>query len=486
MADTNGTTAGVSPGALRTFMGIVADRLGLAARLGSGYDGQRILHEVLGYKKALRYEDFKARYERGDIAHAIVRAYPDATWSQPPSLYEDDQDDVQTPFEAAWLSLVERLQVFRYFKRVDILANMGQYAILLLGLRGQADLQAPAAPVRGPDDVLYLQPYSEEFAQVEQLEQNAALPTYGQPSLYRLTTGLTRLDQRRVTPRSVLVHASRVIHVAEDTLDDEIYGVPRLAPVYDKLDDLMKVVGGGAEGFWRDARRRIATILREGYQLREEDRKILEQEVQEYTYGFKDFLRLSGMDVQQLNGLVASPKDHVEVILSMIAATLRMPKSLLIGAEQGTLASAEEEGHALKEQTSQRQQQFAEPVLVRAFVDRLLALGALPQPAEPYKVDWGNLYALSESQQATVAKDRASAYNQYEAARVGALNAGLPPTIPPQEFRETLLNLPPESEYALEMPQMFPSDEGQTDDDGGAPAAPEEAGVDAETEEETA
>ena len=485
MAEQNGTVEGASPGALRTFLGIIADRLGLAARLGSGYDGKRILHDVLGYQKTLRYQDFKARYERGDIAHAIVRAYPDATWSQPPTVREDDQDETQTPFEAAWLSLVERLQVFRYLKRADVLANLGQYAILLIGFRGQALLDVPALAVRSPDDVLYLQPYSEEFATVEQLEENAALATYGQPLLYRLTAGRTVLDRRHASPRSTLVHASRVIHIAEDVLDDEIYGVPRLQPVFDKLDDLLKVAGGGAEGFWRDARRRIATILREGYQLRPEDQAALQQEVEEYAYGFRDFLRLTGMDVQQLNGVVASPKDHVEVLLNLIAGTLRMPKAVLIGAEQGTLASAEEEAQVWKEQVSQRQQQFAEPVLLRPLIDRLLLLRALPAPVQPYQVDWVNLHALSEVQQATVAKDRASAYNQYEAGRVGALNAGLSPTIPPQEFRETVLNLPPESEYALEMPEMFPSDEGQAEDDGRPAEASEEAGVDTATEEDT-
>lgn len=119
--------------------------------------------------------------------------------------------------------------------------------------------------------------------------------------------------------------------------------------------------------------------------------------------------------------------------------------------------------------------------MLRPLLDRLLALGALPMPAQPYKVDWVNLHALSEAQQATVAKERASAYNQYEAARVGALNAGLPPTIPPQEFRETVLHLPPESEYALEMPTMFPSDEGQAEDDDRPVPPSEETGLDEET-----
>ena len=108
----------------------------------------------------------------------------------------------------------------------------------------------------------------------------------------------------------------------------------------------------------------------------------------------------------------------------------------------------------------------------------------LTGPAEPYQVGWGNLFALSEAQQADVADKRASAYNKYEAARVGALNAGLSPTIPQQEFRAEIASLPPESEYELELPPLFPVDEGT-----GPPAEEsEETGVDAadDEDEETA
>ena len=43
-----------------------------------------------------------------------------------------------------------------------------------------------------------------------------------------------------------------------------IYGIPRLAPVYNQLDNLLKVIGGGAYGFYLDSRRRFVTSLREG------------------------------------------------------------------------------------------------------------------------------------------------------------------------------------------------------------------------------
>ena len=85
----------------------------------------------------------------GGIAKRIVRAYPEVTWRQPPVITEEDQDPTaETPFTTAWQQLAKRLQVFATLKRLDVLANLGKYAILLIGLRGQSNLAEPARPVR--------------------------------------------------------------------------------------------------------------------------------------------------------------------------------------------------------------------------------------------------------------------------------------------------------------------------------------------------
>jgi uncharacterized protein len=462
----NGHSTGVSPGALRTFMGIVSSRLGLSSYLGSTYQGARQIEDQLGYKDVLTYRDFKRAYERYDLAQRLVNAYPEDTWAQPPTLKEDDQDDVDTAFEQAWQGLAERLELYNVLMRADIQANLGHYAIILIGLAGQTNLTLPATRVRSPDDILYLQPYSEEFAEIQDWGTDPGQADYARPRTYRINTGINTPDGlRRPHQAQLIVHASRVLHVAgEYRLDDELYGLPYLEVVYNILQDLLKVRGGGAEGFWRDARRRIATLLREGYQLAPEDRAHLEQEVEEYAMGWKDFLRLSGMDVQQLSGQVASPKDHFEMLIACLAGARKIPQRKLIGTEEGRLAGSQDEDAYLREVT-RRQLNYGETRLLRRLITLFVDLGALDLPADGYTVDWGNPFALSELQQAEVADKRAGAINKYEAGRVGALNAGLSPTVPLQEFRETVLGLPPESEYALELPAMLPVDEGTQDGD---------------------
>lgn len=467
MVATNGDQT-VRPGMMRTFAGLLADRLGLASRLGWSYDGSRNLYDMLGYKTVLTYQDYLARYERQDLAHRCVHIYPDLTWSQPPLVREVKSEQVDTAFETAWASLVLRLKVYRYLKRVDLLANLGHYAVLLIGLRGQANLALPAQPVRGPEDVLYVQPYSEASATVAEWEDNAGHVYYGRPRRYHIQTGLSsEVGPRGVPARRLLVHASRVLHVAEDVLEDDIYGTPRLKPIYNRLEDVDKLVGMSAEGYARDHRRRIAALLRDGYELNEEDRETYKEQVEKYGMGWTDFLSLGGMDVQQLSGQSVSPKDHFDVQVACIAAGLQVPRSVLIGAERGTLASAEEEAQSLKEKLQEREQDFAEPVLLRPLIDRLLpateaepyGLSALPVPANGYVVVWENQRALSEPQRAQVAKDKATAISQYDASRVATAHAGLPSSVPRQEFRETILNLPATSAYPDEpLPDVLPAD----------------------------
>lgn len=461
MADINGTTNGhtTSPGLLRSFSALV-NRAMLASRMGWLFQGERRIQEVLGYKAALCYADYKAYYERGDIAHRLVKAYPEATWSHPPTIEEDDEKDDQTPFELAWDDIAMRLSVFAKLERADMLANLGQYSILLIGLRNQGDLQQPAGRVRSAEDLLYLTPYSEELVEIASFDEQEDSPTFGKPLTYLVNMARRSQSAGRVATslRRVPVHASRVLHVAEDLLDDEVYGIPRLQPVLNKLDDLLKVVGGSAEMFWRDAKRRIALELREGYRLEAAEEDTITEEVSEYMHDLKDFIRVKGVDVKDLSGVVASPQDHFDVLLSVIAGTTGIPKRILMGSERGELASTQDE-RAWLQRINRRQQQFAEQRMLRPLIEQFILLGALPEPAQPYSIVWDNLFALSEGEQAVVAMNVATAANTLSPS-MGERVISIP------EYRERFLGLPPEQEIAL--PEMAPDEE---EEEGGTDAA---------------
>jgi hypothetical protein len=416
------------PGGILRTLSAILGRLDLARHFGTTFGGLRNVNEVLGYTPTLEYGHYKAKYTRQDLAHRIVRAYPDATWAQPPAVTDGGTPEAPTPFETAWTGLAMRLQIFSKLKRADVLANLGRYSVLLIGLRGQPDLNTPARPVTGPDDVLYIKPYSEEWATITQNETRTDLPTFGQPSMYQI-----KFDQGKGLTR--LVHASRLIHVAEDCLDDDVYGLPRLERVYNLLDDLLKVIGGSAEMFWLDAKSRTALSQREGYApLSPEESATLTDEMTEYEHGLRSFIRLRGWDAESLNGTVASPEHHVAALLKLIAGAVPIPLRLLIGSEQGVVAG-DQDNKAWLAGITRRQQQHAEPNMVRALADRLLLLRALPVPATEYLVTFDNLLSLSEKEQADIALAIANAVTAYA-------GAGLASTVlTVQEFRQEYLGL---------------------------------------------
>lgn len=462
-------------------------RAALAQHLGMLYDGRRNMHELLGYKPGLTYEDFRARYRRQHLAHRLPRLYPEATWARPPAVEEVDHGETDSPFEADWKALDTRLDVYGTLERLDILANLGQYAVLLIGLRGQSDLSTPATPVSSSGDVAYLTLYSEAYAQVETLEMNAGLETFGQPLFYTFHFGRGSTVARTnpsVPTRTGRVHASRVLHIAEDLLEDEVYAIPRLEPVYDLLDDIYKVEGGSAEMFWEDAKRRLVFAMRDGTQMSPDDEKALQQEVEEFVHELRNFVRVQGIDVSTILGTVASPKEHIDVILTLIAITLDVPRRIFEGTEAGHLASTQDRNEWLT-RIQRRQLRYAEKRILRALIDKLLGLRALAPPrqalvlpglAQPqplYLVHWDNLLSLSEAEQATVAKDVATALSTYA-------GPGMAETIvPAPEFRSVYLGLSEVSDFPVpdlepgadeeeDEEETPPEDEGEEDEEGAA------------------
>jgi hypothetical protein len=416
MGEANVHTTQIPGGWLRAYAADLFTRLGLSHALGSTHQGERDIEAVLGYKAHLTYQDFKHAYLRYDLAQRLVNAYPEDTWAQFPTVREDDEEAHDTQFEQDWKTLVKRLDLQTQLPLADVQANLGHYSILLIGLRNQPNLSLPAEPVHGVNDVMFLQRYSEEFVTIEAFGTDASRPDYQRPVKYLLHTGVTPSDLLRRPNYGVqgtLVDASRVIHIpGEYRLDDDIYGLPVLEAVYNKLVDLLKVVGGSAEMFWRDAKRRITITQQDGFRVDPDVREQMKEDVENFQHGLKDFLGLEGYQVQALAGTVANPREHFNILIQSIAGTCRYPQRVLLGTEEGKLAGVKDDSRYLS-RVGSRQVRYAEPTLLRALIDRLIQFGALRIRVPDYTVDWGALHTLSEAERAAIAKDWAAAFTAY-------------------------------------------------------------------------
>ena len=272
----------------------------LLLRDGMTFEGARDLYQVLGYPRELTYQNYYDKYKRGGIAKPLIDAFVDDTWREVPTLREVEkpEETTETVFETTWTALAKRLKVWRVIRRLDRQALLGRYAVLVLGLRGQTNWSTPATPVRDADDLLYVQAFSEEHCDILELVTDENSPLFMTPRLYdidfsrqqdgfSLRHGWGRPAVSGTYAQRVAVHASRVIHVAEGGLEDDLMGTPGLEAVWNYLLDLEKEVGGTSEMVWQDAKRRLVMALREGPCSQRRMKQHFDERIEEFIHGLR-------------------------------------------------------------------------------------------------------------------------------------------------------------------------------------------------------
>jgi len=400
--------------ALTDLLGGVMGRAKLASELGVSYGGARDLYEALGYEKELTFAKMYSQYQRHDIAQAIIDRPVRSTWQGSVKLMESD-DSESTALEKAWEDLEKEHSLCSKFTRLDKLTGIGRYGVLMLGLNDVTQQEDLLQPVSGNKlKLLYVKPLSEDSAVIDQVEQNPSDPRYGLPVTYKVS--VKDLETSQVL--DLQIHYSRILHVVDGMLESEVYGTPRLLPVFNRLQDIEKIVGGSAEMFWRGARPGMQGKVDPEFNMSDTEEKKLKGQFEEYEKDLRRILMAKGVDFSALEVQVADPASHFDIQIQCISAQTGIPKRILTGTERGELASTQdtEQWHSL---ILERRGDFAEAQIVRPFVARMVELGILPEPKEDYSVQWKDLWALSEKERAAVGEIRAKALKAYGASGVG-------------------------------------------------------------------
>lgn len=380
-------------------------RTELARKLGYSYKGKRDIYDILGYERDPDFESFYALYQRAGISKRIINAPVDASWRGLPEIVEKEKKDTQ--FEKEWNELVLKKKIYSKIRRADKLARIGQYAVLLMGFDDGTKL---SRPVNKASELLYLQPYSENSAEIDTIEDKSTNERYGLPNTYKIKMA-NLSDVTEVMPE--IVHHSRIIHISEDLLTNNIRGEPALKCIFNNLHNIELISGGSSEMFWRGALPGLAFKADEGAQFGNDDELAeLEDEIQEYLLGLKRYLRLQGVEVEQLTPQVADPTSHIAVQIEIIAGTIGMPKRILVGSERGELASSQDQV-AWNRQMDERRQDFCEPVILRPLIDRLVEFGVLPQPESNYSIKWKSLTQETEHAKSLMGKLKSDALVAY-------------------------------------------------------------------------
>lgn len=441
--------------------------------LGESYSGDRDLYEALGYVKDPTFAHFEARYLRGGAAKALVDKPAKDAWGERPDIadHASESDDETTAFETQARDFLDgeytREKPLAAFETVHRMARLGEYALLFLGFddAAVADATDPTDALADPvdeasldslDDINYLAVYDQDDAPDDGIDwvEDPTDPRFNQPESYNVDFGRGRGSAR--------IHHTRVIHVAEDALDG-LFSPSVLLRSLNRLDDLEKILGSSAEGFWRNAYQGLVVSPPESAargQSLSEAGKALHDQIKRYRHNVSREIFTSG-DVETLSVNVPDPEAHLKGQYAEIAAGHDIPQSMLRGNETGERATGEDKA-MYYDYIARIQRQFCEVHVLRAVLDYLRDLGLLPDPdGEGYDVEWPPLAELSEKEEAEIRNMNAQA--------VERLSGGMPSEFGTLAERRALVGWDPEFGAEVEdAPATQPTPEG---DDGEADEA---------------
>lgn len=374
-------------------------RFRFAGQAGITFGGKRDIYKVLGYKRNLFPADYRERYERDGVAARIVDAYPNDTWRGGADLVEDEDPETLTEFEESWSEMAERLKVWSIFERADILAGLGRYAVIVIVAPGEPDTPLPKNLT--PEDIKKLQPYSEEDAVIATYDEDPKSERFGYPIFYTVQ----RVSNTQ-TKNGVRVHYSRVIHIADGLLDDNIFSIPRLKKPWNRLDDLEKVQGGGSEAFWIRANQGTQFNLDKDFKWpaspteRATAQQQMRDDIEEFVHGISRVIRTKGMNVETLGSDVADFSKPADSLYTTLSAITGIPKRILMGSERGELASTTDKT-TWDQRVADRRLKYAGPYVIKEFVQRLVDHGALPEVE--YEIKWLESQDLDDNARADLA-----------------------------------------------------------------------------------
>lgn len=418
---------------------LLTSRANLFTRLG---DPRRNIDDELGYPKTeeITADDYKLLYDREPIATRVVDMMPEETWRVQPTVFEDEAVDNETEFETAWNGLDQALRggslyqdnegnpIWEALERLDKLSGIGAYGVLLIGINDGLELSEPAEFGDQSRELLFLRVFDESLAPITTSESDIKNPRFGLPTMYNLTFSDPRESSQAIASRGTSttksVHWTRVVHVADNLGSNEVFGVPRMRPVYNPLVDIRKVRGGSAEMYWKGALMGLSIESQSNKNV-ELDSSDIKDAIEQFQNGLQRYLALNNVNVKSLAPQVEDPTAQIDVQIDAICIQKGWPKRIFVGSERGELASSQDvriwNGRILHRQNS-----HVTPHIIVPVIDRFIRLGLLPEPVG-YSVEWPDLSALTIDEKAAVAVKQTDALAKYVQGDVAAI-------VPPLDY----------------------------------------------------
>ena len=421
-----GPVVNVGPYDLRSMMnGGEGAHYGL---LGEQYQGDRQLYDALGYTQKLRPQHYIAKYRRGPgVATGVVDKPVHDSWAGDLKVTEADaSSEEETDFERNVRQFLAgdhtRLSPIARFRAADRWARLLEYSLIFIGVQDENVTEGDSESLKNPvaedsisslDDIQFLSVYRQTQVDWDNTElvEDPTDPRYRLPETYSVEITDTE---------AVDIHHSRIIHVAENPDNDVLRSPSVFQPIYNRLEDIEKLLGGSAEMFWRAAWPGLVLTPptdADGVPMRfDDDGKSVADQISDYRKNLNRLHKVTG-NLTKLDTTVASPEDQVKVQYEDIAAAIDMPMSIIRGNETGERATSEDLS-MYHEYITGRQLEHCESAILRRIIDRFLGWGAIPSTASgdaetnSYVVEWPTKGDMSEKEKAEAAHEWAQAYSK--------------------------------------------------------------------------
>ena len=278
--------------------------------------------------------------------------------------------------------------------------GFGRYSVVFMGAPGE-DFSKPA----DENGLFYISAFDESQAAITKLIQDTRTEKFGMPELY--TVAFNSVDTGIEIQGGNNVHHSRIIHASENRLGSRIYGRPRLQTILNRLFDAEKVTGGGAEAAWLAVYGGLLLLAREGAELPAKDSpegKNLDEQIQNYVHRIQRYAALTDVDVQDIGVKEVRIRDIYDVMQDDLTASIGVPKRRFFGSEVGELASSQDM-RTWNGKIQSRRTNFAEPELLKPFVDWCIVHKVVPPPESgDFSMEWTPVYTMSQIEEAQYAE----------------------------------------------------------------------------------
>lgn len=436
-------------------------------------DPRRNIDDECGFPQQIRIQDYQDMYDREAVAARAVEFMARECWKVTPEICEDLEEGTETAFEEAWRDMLQRVQgednyfedadgssLYAALEELDVASGIAQYAVALLGFNDGKELSEPVAGIveentfdqkaeltktgkvklgkkpdyskdqvynltvnadseEVPEDGLaldYIRVFTQVNARITAFEANRSSPRYGLPTKYHLTYDDTAVldDSFGRTRYSEEVHWSRILHVPSDggVSSSKVFGMSRLQQIFNDLLGERKISGGSPEGYWKMCFTSLvfetAANLGGSPKINKQQ---LKETIQDFQNGLQKFMLATGLSAKSIAPTVVDPTPHHNLMIERICVNRGWPVRLFKGSERGELSS-EQDTIEWNTRVNGRRNRRCTPAILAPLANRLILVGALPEPEQLYAI-WPDTTVSTPQAQATLATTRQDAIGKF-------------------------------------------------------------------------